>query len=672
MKKIYWVLFLIFFFSFLCNAEGFPIDSAINLNQFQLNQEQIILLQKNGFAVMPDQHQQLFSLYTDNWWRSVPSFITSDLILQVYHLLFSKTVQRIEYNELYPSISELSLKMFDKSKYSFAYWYNQYKFFEKNEPIDSIIRKKYLDIIYFGIACHLLGIEIESPPIIDSLCNTELSLILKGEGRKHSSIFPFDLDYSQFIPRGHYNSNERMQRFFRGMMWYGLVPLPFDENDVDEKISQDFMDIAITISSRLIENDSLLDLWKKIYDVTSIFSGKSEYITPEDVLTVLKEISKEKNIEERNFDEINWGNLENFYAEFRSKLKDIHPQKIIQHAVGIPTGLQFRFFGQRYLPDSEILQRLAQWPERRFSKGLDIFAVLGSERAYEILNEVYEEQKHWSEYPQKFQILKNDFSGLDTSFWFRDIYHAWLYTLLALTEPVSESYPPFMKTVAWKDKSLNTSLASWAEMRHDVILYAVPFYAEADVPSLTNGYVESNPEFYFRSLKLLHLTKFKLTEYNLLRKSQEEIISELEDVIEKLKAISEKELTGETLTKNEYYFIWSIGNFLDPISAKIVDERVSRWYCVSGTERFMACIADVGTSLHTCLEEGVGYGNTILVLVPIEGKWTLARGAVFSYYEFTHPIDDRLTDEKWQSMLKQGNIPPPPIWTKSFLSKKTQ
>ncbi|MGY5853974.1 MAG: DUF3160 domain-containing protein, partial [Candidatus Thorarchaeota archaeon] len=67
------------------------------------------------------------------------------------------------------------------------------------------------------------------------------------------------------------------------------------------------------------------------------------------------------------------------------------------------------------------------------------------------------------------------------------------------------------------------------------------------------------------------------------------------------------------------------------------------------------------------LEEAVGNPMVILVAVQIEGSVILTRGAVFSYYEFTWPMDDRLTDEAWQEMLAQGEEPPLPDWTDSFV-----
>src|SRR3712207_876128 len=88
---------------------------------------------------------------------------------------------------------------------------------------------------------------------------------------------------------------------------------------------------------------------------------------------------------------------------------------------------------------------------------------------------------------------------------------------------------------------------------------------------------------------------------------------------------------------------------------------------VDEADKDMAVIADVHTGGIEVLEEGVGRAYQILAIVPVEGRLVLTRGAVLSYYEFKHPIGDRLTDEKWQAALNRGQAPKPPVWTKTFL-----
>ena len=55
-----------------------------------------------------------------------------------------------------------------------------------------------------------------------------------------------------------------------------------------------------------------------------------------------------------------------------------------------------------------------------------------------------------------------------------------------------------------------------------------------------------------------------------------------------------------------------------------------------------------------------------VALVLIDGSLYLTRGAVFSYYEFWQPTVKRLSDEKWQEMLRSDEKPPRPGWTPRF------
>ena len=89
----------------------------------------------------------------------------------------------------------------------------------------------------------------------------------------------------------------------------------------------------------------------------------------------------------------------------------------------------------------------------------------------------------------------------------------------------------------------------------------------------------------------------------------------------------------------------------------------------------MAIIADVASAYSTrlnkqlVLQEGVGRALPIYVAIERNGRRELARGAIFSYYEFTHSADDRLTDEKWREVLDGDGAPKLPEWTKSFVSR---
>ena len=85
----------------------------------------------------------------------------------------------------------------------------------------------------------------------------------------------------------------------------------------------------------------------------------------------------------------------------------------------------------------------------------------------------------------------------------------------------------------------------------------------------------------------------------------------------------------------------------------------------------MAVVADVHTDPNNLqvLEEGVGNPYFIYAVIPYQKKQFLAVGGAFSYYEFTKPISERMTDEEWQSALSREPKPDLPVWTNSFIIK---
>jgi hypothetical protein len=622
-------------------AGTFPLDSAVNISQFKLSPNERDMLSRNGFGVAPSSHEQLFQLYVDNWWDSTPSFVTADLMLQLFHLSVNSTLQRVEEERLFSDLVEFSRGM-------------AARFTDPGQPRLAA---------YFGVACRLLGGEVRLEPVPDSLCQAELERIEGHAGRAQSAILPFMLDYSLFQPRGHYTRNDTLKRYFRAMTWYGTAPFPLEDPDLKPAELRALTQDAVRMSLAIAQNDSLERLWHEILDITSFFSGPSEAYTPPEYLRALARLQHGA----AKPDYRNWVAPETgFTSALAQELKRVRGQKIRQVAVGIPTGPQFRLFGQRYVPDTDIMQRLVDWPHRPFPKGLDVFAALGSGRAAEILTGVYREQDRWPPYPESLAQVKAEFAKKDTEFWYQNIYYAWLYALQALNEPVPKLAPQFMQSQAWQDKSLCTSTGSWSELRHDAILYAEGTLAEADVPDMTKGYVEPNPEFYARLQRAVETIERLLAGRSLEAGRIREDFLWLRQTLGALHAISEKELAGAPLTDDELSLIWNIGNDVEGISCRLVDERIEQWHQVQGAERFMACIADVATSGDTCLEVGVAAGNTIYALVPIEGKWTLTRGAVFSYREFEWPASDRLTDEKWQQMVRDGKAPAAPVWTRSF------
>jgi len=241
---------------------------------------------------------------------------------------------------------------------------------------------------------------------------------------------------------------------------------------------------------------------------------------------------------------------------------------------------------------------------------------------------------------------------------------------MAMLMPKGEGYPPFMTNAAWIDKDLFTALASWGELRHDTILYAKQSYTgrtgEPPLPDFTYGYVEPNPHLFARLASLINLLRIGLDNMGLGLDEFRYKFTDLESLLLGLKTMAEKELENKELTLDEYKTIWTIGEHMESL---LTFSPETAGAITSDTDNEMAVVADVHTDPNTgrVLEEGVGYPFYLYVIVKDVNGLRMTMGAMFSYYEFTHPMADRLTDEAWQLTLKGPAPPPLPVWAGSFM-----
>jgi len=340
----------------------------------------------------------------------------------------------------------------------------------------------------------------------------------------------------------------------------------------------------------------------------------------------------------------------------------------------------FRFMGQRFVLDAYVFEQLI-WREvgqfgneRWLPKGLDLFAAMGNAEAYTILEEMGETD--YLNYDEQLEKVKSEIAALGLDSWTQNLYWNWLYALQAVVAPKDEAYPPFMRTQAWARKDLHTALGSWTELKHDTILYAKQVMAElgggGEMPPPIRGYVEPNPEAYARLLALARMTRAGLEERDLLTDHIAFLLSELDDMLTFLQSIAERELSGGEITADEYERLKFYGGWLERMTLAAADPAEGEGYSREFTEDEQAAlVADVATDPNgQVLEEAIGRIYEIFIVTPDGvGGLQIARGGVFSYYEFPWPINDRLTNEKWRAMVTAGEQPEQPEWTQSFITE---
>lgn len=647
------------------------LGNVINKDRFTFSAEAQNLLSKNGFVVVPSSWREFFSIYEINRYDSIPNFITTDSMLHNYHLYFSHLLRTLEKDRLRGELDSLTDSLLMKSQ-------TQYQELQGTDWEDAAKR----NVAFFSVAARLLDPKSDIPSFVGQEVSEELQLIADHK----ETFFPspvmsmgnpgadsaeaFNEDYTQYLPRGHYAKSDALKTYFQTMMWYGRMT--FRAANEDETKSA----VLITL---LLSQQQEYDHWNHIYEPTNFFVGKSDDLGFAQYHQLLKDFYEQIP----SLDKLTENSK--LWDAFRAGLEKLDPPAInsipIYDATIQPDRKQeikgFRFMGQRFTPDASIFQRLIyrevgenEMGERRMlPNGLDIPAAMGSQEAYAILQEMGE--TNYLKYPENMDMLRKDIASLDVGIWTQNLYWTWIYTLAPLTEPKEEGYPSFMLNKAWSCKQLGTYLGSWAELKHDTILYAKQVYAEmggGDESQDDRGYVEPNPVVYARLAALTRMTIDGLQSRGLLKESAGASLEKMEELAFKLKVISEKELAQKPLDEEEYELIKSYGGQLEHFWLEaLADEGVDHPSAVY--ENPAALIADVATDPNgRVLEVGTGFINEIYAVVPIDGTLRIAKGAAYSYYEFPWPSEDRLTDAKWKEMLENQKAPEPPIWTKIYTS----
>lgn len=162
------------------------------------------------------------------------------------------------------------------------------------------------------------------------------------------------------------------------------------------------------------------------------------------------------------------------------------------------------------------------------------------------------------------------------------------------------------------------------------------------------------------------MTRQGLESRSLINSRDIDNLKKLEELALALETISEKELQETLLTDKEFDLIRSYGVQLEHFWLEALrDNGVESPSQISNNPA--ALVTDVATDPSgSVLQEGSGFIQHIYVIVPVDGSLRIARGGIYSYYEFTGKTSERLTDEKWQEQLMNGEIPETPAWTKAY------
>lgn len=662
------------------NMPTLPIDlsSVSFVEESNLSDAQKALLAQNGFVVVPMGEEQFNDAYSSLWDHLAVEverpydpayFITTDSMLHALHYIFSNLLSDLELGYFLPMLSQEVLLPLTHAAHE-----------QRLALVDTELADAAQTLeLYLAVA-----LELFLPSASQSILSPEdaaivqelVALAQSAEGTGEIAFLDgLREDFSQYRPRGMYAGDPNLENYFRGMMWLGRITL-FADNPTQTQA-------ALLLLHLLNQSPYTADILRGVYDTQTFLIG------PADDLTLLDYQRLATSLYPDGLSPDALADTE-LLAQFMAAVTGLPaprvnslvlPDDSSQEDLAATKG--FRLLGQRFTLDGFMMQQL-MWPyvgddtqRRLLPLGLDVPAVLGSEQALSLLDEMGETD--FAHYSTQIELLQNEIGTLDSTTWLENTYSAWLWSLVPLIQRDAAAYPPMMNTDAWQLKDLQTMLASWTELKHDTVLYVKQptGFGGGGAPLSSFGSVEANPLVFARLAMVAALTYQGL--YDVLNLDEISIYDRVEwmglaaDMSElnqftrhalTFAQIANKELHGEALTDNDYWPIFTYGSYLYTLLYSL--------YQGDGQPDPVALITDVASnpSIGLALQEGVGGVDYIYVVIPDnQGGLQLTLGGVFSYYEFTHDINQRLTNEEWRAMLAAGDAPDRPTWTSAFIAE---
>ena len=653
------------------------------------------LIQKYGFMVSERLSQESFGrAFLEIYHADLPVFVSTDAILHAFHISFDRILMDVELNILIDKVENilngLSAQM------------SQLQNLYSSNP-DMLQMLKDVDV-YLTVPRRLFNETAtayysENNAVVDDIINE----INSEEGYKTYTLFSDDcrlMDWSQFKPRGHYDSDQypELKKYFKVMMWLGRIEiyLSTPRSVPQECPAQTFEDIERQTIDAFLINElfdlaSVRSLYDEVEDILQFFVGKSDNVTLpniqllKDAVGITKASDFLDSVKIVGFQDT----LKNQSFAYQLILSQILLSDPLAPDSIIPAS-SFLLFGQRFIIDSYVTgsvvyDKIKYNDEkvcRLFPSTLDVLFSLGNDAAAQLLVPELD-QYHYS---SNLAALRYLIDSYDSNFWSSTLYNAWLGNIRSMNPPSErENLPAFMQTAAFWQEKMNTQLASWAQLRHDNLLYAKQSYTGGIITcSYPYGYVEPFPQLYLnlKTIAEIGYNKFKDMNYSQMVLNY---FNSLEDISATLASISENELNGTPLDSTEIKLLKDIV-FDNPGGGGCVSgPPYNGWYIslfyedvfhdYEGLLKANNIIADIHTVPTDCAGNVVGWiphVGTGLVNLGVwvtemtDGQLTAFVGPVLSYYEYTSNNFERLTDSEWDETYL--NLSLRPDWVNIYLA----
>jgi hypothetical protein len=621
------------------------------------------LLASHGFLVTSRISKGSFMEGFGEIFRSdLPVFVSSDAILHPVHMSYDAILMDIERSMLLPFVDSLLAGM-----------HGQVPALAARYSTDSSMQTMLRDVdVYLTVPRILLGHAIQ-PWFSDNRSTVE-NLISLINGQVPASVALFGdvvraMDFSQFTVRGHYTRSPELSRYFQAMMWLGrteiwlLAPESADPGPSDADLQRQTIDAALIVES--LDAAHATALLDSIDNTIRFFVGEPDNITAAQIKSMMDETGIRTASELVGIER--WRAFRDTLRQQAFAFQRINSQILMSDPFSpeqVQPASAFLLLGQRFVIDSYITGNVVydkivfqnRKVLRMLPSTLDVLFALGNDAAAQLLDP---ELTRYN-YAGNLAAVRYLVDSYDPGFWSSSLYNGWLSMIRKLAPPAERTpLPPFMQTAAWWQKEMNTQLASWAQLRHDNLLYAKQSYTAGVTCSFPESYVEPVPAFYHAVSAFAAMGAQRFTSAG--TSAMQMYFAHLKGVADTLEAIAAKTLSKTSLISTERNFLKGMLVLPEPGCGRAYNGWYPRLYYRGDTDfsRNDVIVADVHTSptdewgnpVGWVLHAGTGpLDMAILTAETPEGNLTAFVGPVFSYYERVTTGFKRLTDEEWATL----------------------
>jgi hypothetical protein len=646
----------------------------IQASALALTEDELSHLATNGFVISQRSAFPTFVRgYAAVYSEHLPVYITADAILEAVHASYDAVLKLTEQTALSNMLGDMLTSM-----------HARLPELATQNPSSAAD----LDV-YLAVARSLLrGTEVA--PVAGGAVTTVHQLVqlaLAPSGEVTLNLFGADREYdaSQFKPRGHYADDPRLSQYFRAMMWLGRTDFRLIETNSDG--SQVFLrpqyDAMLLLRQCMSEQD--LSRFQKMDTALQAFVGESDYMTVPQVDLLVADLGGADGARAASDAAVQAAVRAGGYGMQRIASQIMANGGIV---ATLPLARSFALFGQRYVLDSHVFSQVVydRIRDRLMPDPLDVaYAALGNDQALSLLGPTL---GNFVGYPAALEGARvlSDAHGAD--FWNGNLYNTWVAALRALSpaadvsRPSAHGMPEVTGTNAWGRRILNTQLASWAELRHDTLLYAKQSYTGTPGCDYPDAYVDPYPEFYEKLHRFAEqgvaLSELLASSLGVNSDPLHNYFTKLGSTLTALTGMAKNQREGTPFTLEQMAFVnravrivkksvvcttidapdgWLADLYLDPATS--IESRPT--------------IADVhtqpadagGNTVGRVLHVATGYPRQMVTTVDTCQGPRAYVGITFAYHEEITSDFKRLTDDEWKGQL--GSRPADVPWLQPVL-----